>query len=103
LAIVARGNGPTQTELAEETRLSAPNVSRLLRILEDHDLIERRKVGQAKRVYPTAAAVYSTANAANEPGPLRSAPASNMAPLEAALREREIRLDPIQAGLHQAA
>ncbi len=44
-------DGPSQAELGERLGLSAPNLSRLLRTLEDHELVERRADGQAKRVY----------------------------------------------------
>ncbi|MCB9694514.1 MAG: MarR family transcriptional regulator [Alphaproteobacteria bacterium] len=51
LALVRENPGSTQRDIARRLDLTAPNVTRLLRILEDSQLIERRKCGNAKVVY----------------------------------------------------
>lgn len=51
LAVVSSRPGLTQTEIAETLELSAANLSRILGVMEAHELIERRRVGREKRVH----------------------------------------------------
>jgi len=52
LAVVSNRPGLTQTEIAEALDLSAANLSRILGVMEAHELVERRSVGREKRVHP---------------------------------------------------
>jgi hypothetical protein len=51
LALVAREPGLTQAEIGERLDLKPANLSRVLGVLEAHELIERRRVGREKRVH----------------------------------------------------
>ncbi len=52
LDLVARQAGLTQAAIAQQLNLKPANLSRILGVLEAHELIERRSVGREKRVYP---------------------------------------------------
>ena len=52
LSLVASRPGLTQVEIGDELELKPANLSRILGVLEAHELIERRAVGRVKRVHP---------------------------------------------------
>lgn len=52
LDLVANEPGLTQAEICERLELKPSNLSRILGVLEAHELIERRTVGREKRVHP---------------------------------------------------
>lgn len=51
LGLVEERPGMTQSEIGEELDLGASNLSRILGVLEAHELIQRRTVGREKRVH----------------------------------------------------
>ncbi len=51
LALVASKPGWTQTKICDRLKLGAANLSRILGILEAHELVERRSVGRERRVH----------------------------------------------------
>lgn len=51
LHLVADAPGLTQVEIGERLELKPANLSRVLGVLEAHEMIERRRVGREKRVY----------------------------------------------------
>jgi DNA-binding transcriptional ArsR family regulator len=70
LRILEGSPGLTQVELGDAMGLKPANLSRILSILEGHDLIHRRKVGREKRVFLSG---ESTPTASQEPSLNRSA------------------------------
>lgn len=52
LDLVANEPGLTQAEICERLKLKPANLSRILGVLEAHEMIERRTVGREKRVHP---------------------------------------------------
>ncbi|MDY7095975.1 MAG: helix-turn-helix domain-containing protein [Acidobacteriota bacterium] len=69
LELVAAEPGLSQVEVGERLELKPANLSRILGVLEAHDLIERRNVGREKRVYLGFAAEddFSTGSARSYP------------------------------------
>ena len=51
LALASEEPGLAQAQIADRLDLKAANLSRILGILEAHELIERRRVGREKRIY----------------------------------------------------
>ncbi len=52
LDLVARQPGLTQAAIAQRLRLRPANLSRILGVLEAHELIERRSAGREKQIHP---------------------------------------------------
>lgn len=52
LELVEEEAGLTQAEIGDRLHLKPANLSRILGVLEAHELIERRSVGREKRVHP---------------------------------------------------
>jgi DNA-binding MarR family transcriptional regulator len=73
VALVASESGLTQVEIADRLDLKAANLSRILGILEAHELIERRNVGREKRVFLGRLATEAESAAPAEP-PTRPEP-----------------------------
>lgn len=97
LGAIRENPGLTQTQLADRMGLSGPNISRLLRILDDHDLIVRRREGTAKRVYPASAAAQATVSSANQTAVLPDDP--SLERLLTALQDRGLQRIPMTAPL----
>jgi MarR family len=52
LALVEEEPGLTQAEICRHLKLKPANLSRILGVLEAHELIERRSTGRERRVHP---------------------------------------------------
>jgi DNA-binding transcriptional ArsR family regulator len=62
LARLSASGGSPVTELAKPFRISAPAISRHLRVLESARLIERRRQGRVHLIRPRAAALQDAQN-----------------------------------------
>jgi hypothetical protein len=73
LDLVESDPGLTQAEIAQRLGLKPANLSRILGVLEAHELIERRSTGREKRVHPGRLAVAAGRAAVGGPADQRSA------------------------------
>lgn len=74
LAHVEANPGDNQAAIADVLRLGAANLSRILGVLEAHELIERREVGREKLVY--VGRLFEPVEAAEEEGEMVTNPAA---------------------------
>jgi hypothetical protein len=72
LELVEREAGLTQAQIADRLRLKAANLSRILGVLEAHEMIERRSVGREKQVHPGR--LFAAGGGFTASGPARRGP-----------------------------
>jgi DNA-binding MarR family transcriptional regulator len=61
--------GIAQADIQDRLKLSKANLTRVLGLMEDHDLIERRKVGRDKQVFLGRRAQQKKATPVEAPTP----------------------------------